>query len=129
MISGQKYPGIQRHRIWSAPNWSGWLPAGNLDQPGGDFGTKSRSNCGASRTSCFVTVEQKDDFFEMVLKEPLLMLGKGASHEGDHARQTRLVDIETIEESFDVLAKIPSTFRLKTAWPSASIGCSGTLGR
>jgi hypothetical protein len=28
MISGQKYPGIQRHRIWSAPNWSGWLPAG-----------------------------------------------------------------------------------------------------
>ena len=29
------------------------------------------------------------------------MLGKGASHEGDHARQTRLMNGEAIEEAFD----------------------------
>ena len=37
----------------------------------------------------------------MLLKKPLLVLGERASHEGDNARQSRLVDIETIEESFD----------------------------
>lgn len=26
--NGQKYPGTQRHRIWSAPSWSGWVPEG-----------------------------------------------------------------------------------------------------
>ena len=40
--------------------------SGNFDQPGGDLGTKSRSNCGAGRTPCFVAVEQEDDFFEVV---------------------------------------------------------------
>jgi hypothetical protein len=79
----------------------GLAASGNLDQPGGDLGTKSRSNCGASRTPCFVAVEQKNDFFEVVLKEPFLMLGKRASHEGDNARQTRLMDSEAVEEAFD----------------------------
>ena len=37
----------------------------------------------------------------MLLKKPLLVLRERASHEGDNARQSRLVDIETIEESFD----------------------------
>jgi hypothetical protein len=36
----------------------------------------------------------------VVLKEPLLLLGKRASHEGDNARQTRLMDSEAIEEAF-----------------------------
>jgi hypothetical protein len=75
--------------------------SGNLDQPGGDLGTQSRSNCGAGRTPCFVAVEQQDDFFEVVLKEPLLMLAEGATHEGDNARQTRLMNSETVEEAFD----------------------------
>jgi hypothetical protein len=38
---------------------------------------------------------------EVLLKKPLLVLGERASHEGDNARQSRLVDVETIEESFD----------------------------
>jgi len=37
----------------------------------------------------------------VLLKKPLLVLRERASHEGDNARQSRLVDIETIEESFD----------------------------
>jgi hypothetical protein len=74
--------------------------SGNLNQPGGDLGTQSRSHCGAGRTPSFVTVEHQDDFFEVVLKEPLLLLGKRASHEGDNARQTRLMDSEAIEEAF-----------------------------
>ena len=37
----------------------------------------------------------------MLLKKPLLVLRERASHEGDNATQSRLVDIETIEESFD----------------------------
>ena len=73
--------------------------SGNLNQPGGDLGTQSRSHCGAGRTPSFVTVEHQDDFFEVVLKEPLLLLGKRASHEGDNARQTRLMDSEAIEEA------------------------------
>ena len=38
---------------------------------------------------------------EVLLQKLLLVLGERASHEGDNARQSRLVDIETIEESFD----------------------------
>jgi len=38
---------------------------------------------------------------EVLLQKLLLTLGERASHEGDNARQSRLVDIETIEESFD----------------------------
>jgi len=37
----------------------------------------------------------------VLLKKPLLLLGERASHEGDNARQSRLADIEIIEESFD----------------------------
>ena len=37
----------------------------------------------------------------MLLKKPLLVLRERASHEGDNARQSRLVDVETIEEPFD----------------------------
>ena len=37
----------------------------------------------------------------MLLKKPLLVLRERASHEGDNARQSRLVDVKTIEESFD----------------------------
>ena len=37
----------------------------------------------------------------MLLKKPLVVLRERASHKGDNARQSRLVDIETIEESFD----------------------------
>lgn len=51
--------------------------------------------------SCLVAVEQQDDFLEVLLQKLLLVLGECASHEGDNARQSRLVDIETIEESFD----------------------------
>jgi hypothetical protein len=38
---------------------------------------------------------------EVLLQKLLLVLGGRASHEGDNARQSRLVDVETIEESFD----------------------------
>ncbi len=37
----------------------------------------------------------------MLLKKPHLVVRERASHEGDNARQFRLVDIETIDESFD----------------------------
>ena len=37
----------------------------------------------------------------MLLQKLLLVLGERASHEGDNARQPRLVDVETIEEPFD----------------------------
>ena len=36
----------------------------------------------------------------MLLKKPLLVLRERASHEGHNARQSRLVDVDTIEESF-----------------------------
>ena len=38
---------------------------------------------------------------EVLLQKLFLALGERASHEGDNARQSRLVDVETIEESFD----------------------------
>ena len=38
---------------------------------------------------------------EVLLQKLLLVLGERASHEGDNARQSCLVDVETIEESFD----------------------------
>jgi len=37
----------------------------------------------------------------VLLKNPLLVLRERASHEGDNARQSSLVDVETIEEPFD----------------------------
>ena len=37
----------------------------------------------------------------VLLQKLLLVLGERASHEGDNARQSCLVDVETIEESFD----------------------------
>jgi hypothetical protein len=75
--------------------------SGNLNQPGGDRGTQSRSHCGVGRTPSFVTVEKQHDFFEVILKEPLLMARKGTSHECDNARQTRLMDCEATEEAFN----------------------------
>ena len=96
----QKYPGMQRQRIWSAPNWSGWLPAG-ISTNRVEILEQSRAAIAApSGTPRFVAVEQQNNFFEVVLKEPLLMLGKGASHEGSDAMQTCLTDGEAIEEAF-----------------------------
>jgi hypothetical protein len=37
----------------------------------------------------------------MLMKKMLLVLGERASHEGDNARQPRLMDVEAIEEPFN----------------------------
>jgi hypothetical protein len=50
---------------------------------------------------CFVAIEHQDDFFEVVLEEPLLIFGKGTSYESDDARQTRLMNIEAIEKALN----------------------------